>query len=78
LAPSATNGSLAFSSLGVPARVSALLTPPRPRRVYGVAGPVLVVALAVGSALATFDACHDMELFFEMIRTWKVDGLAPR
>jgi len=78
LAPSDAARALAFGALGVPARVSALLAPPRCGRLGGVAGPALVVALLAGSALATFHACHDMELFYEMIRTWKVDGYRPR
>jgi Zn-dependent protease with chaperone function len=78
LAPSGRTRALAFGALGVPARVAALLAPPRPGRLGGVAGPVLVAALLVASALATFHACHEMELFFETIRTWKVDGSPPR
>ena len=62
---------LAFHTLGVPARVAALLDHPMvsPRRAAAV-WIALGASLAV-SAVAILHACHETEAFFETIRSWK-------
>jgi hypothetical protein len=70
LAASEQRTAMAFSGIGVAARVGALLDPPDHRPVRTLAVEALLALTVAVCAIATLQACRDTELLFETLRTW--------
>jgi Zn-dependent protease with chaperone function len=78
LAATATPPAMAFSDVGVAARVGALLTQPDVWRLRtAIVDTVLAVGLVV-CAVATVQACRDVEVLYETLRLWAHPPTAGR